>query len=210
MTIDKESQKRLFTFEKWHRKGEWSAFRESYETVKDYKPFQKTQDEIQELIQDFELNYDFPPHYSGVFISYCVNEVYPEKEIEIEIGMPFSFLGLNTKKKWKIIGDTGDIIGYEMYGGKIEVIGNVGNRLGENMKDGKIVVRGCAGDWIGEDMSGGTITIEGNAGQGVGYGMTGGKIFLNRHYDSLTNCHKSGEIYHRGLLTLKDGKKIEY
>lgn len=70
-----------------------------------------------------------------------------------------------------------------------------------------IIVEGNAGNWVGWEMKKGCITVEGNAGWGVGRWMEGGMIHLEGDYKSLYNTIVGGDIYHKGKLIVKNGKK---
>jgi len=114
-------------------------------------------------------------------------------------------------KDFKIITNylskTIDYIGYKNTK-NIDVNGNVGGLIGDGMKGGKITVNGNAGDWVGDCMEDGEITINGNARDGVGGYMEGGKIHLNGDYKSLSDYIPGGNIYHRGKLIVKNGRRL--
>lgn len=168
-------------FEKWTEKirscPSWpDMYRESYDMVGEFSPLPVTENEIQKLLDAIPYG---DKDYAGVFISYCVNEVYPYDEIRLTTNKPIGRLGaLNTRKKWAITGD-------------------VGPRTGSTMSGGEIVIDGHSGDELGSDMSGGRIIMDGNAGGHVGERMTGGEIHLNGDYYSLGDL-KGGRVYHNG------------
>ncbi len=148
----------------------------AYDMTKEFGPLPKTQEEIQALLDLIPEENASP---AGVFISYLVNEVYQYDKIELKISKPFCHLGIcNEKKKWKIVGDTGDHTGGGFSGGEMTVYGNTGRGTGVYMKGGKIAVNG-------------------NVGGSVGECMTSGEIHLNGDYESLGDL-KGGSIYHNG------------
>ena len=74
-----------------------------------------------------------------------------------------------------------------------------------------IIIQGNVGDDLGSQMSKGTIKLNGNTLASIGYGMTGGSIHLEGKYylsDHYVKYIKKGEIYHKGKLILKDGKRV--
>ena len=52
------------------------------------------------------------------------------------------------------------------------------------------------------------ITIKGNAGKDVGHAMKGGAINLDGNYEEISWAIKGGNIYHKGKLIVKDGKRL--
>jgi len=89
-----------------------------------------------------------------------------------------------------IHGNSGDVCGYAMRGGKIFIRDNAGYRTGIHMKQYKekkpvIVIGGTAGSFLGEYLAGGIIIVLGlnsedtvPVGDFCGTGMHGGKIYL--------------------------------
>jgi len=114
-------------------------------------------------------------------------------------------------KDFKIITNyltkTIDWIGYENTK-NIVVTGNAGWGVGNRMEDGEITVNGNAGWWVGWNMKDGKITINGNAGYGVGNRMEDGEIHLNGDYESLGGYISGGNIYHKGKLIVRDGRRL--
>ena len=98
-------------------------------------------------------------------------------------------------------------IGYENTK-NIVVTGNAGWGVGNRMEDGEITVNGNAGWWVGWNMKDGKITINGNAGYGVGNRMEDGEIHLNGDYESLGGYISGGNIYHKGKLIVRDGRRL--
>lgn len=118
-----------------------------------------------------------------------------------------------------IEGNAEDNVGYEMHGGEITVNGNAGYAVGWDMGGGKIIVGGNVGGYTGQHMRGGSLIVEGDAGERVGDGMgfrgrgdnkdpEGGEIHLNGKYSSLADNIRRGNIYHKGKLIVKDGKRV--
>jgi len=110
--------------------------------------------------------------------------------------------------KITINGNAGDGVGLGMKDGEITVNGNARWGVGSIMRDGKITIKGNAGWGVGGGMKGGKITIKGNAGERVGAYMEGGKIHLNGDYERLSNSISGGNIYHKGELIVKGGRKL--
>jgi len=76
----------------------------------------------------------------------------------------------------------------------------------ENAKN--IDVNGNVGWGVGNKMKRGEITVNGNAGRWVGWGMKRGKIHLNGDYEGLSDYIPGGNIYHKGKLIVKGGRKL--
>ena len=127
---------------------------------------------------------------SGFYLSKLINESIDEDFI------------IHTKHLEKLI----DCIGYNNFK-NLTINGNAGRLVGGYMKDGRIEVKGNAGDWVGYGMEGGRIEVKGNAGDGVGCEMKNGEIHINGEYEGFGNKIK-GDIYHRGKLIIKDGRKV--
>lgn len=172
----------LDAFNEWNERkkkmwGENMAVDEAYEMSAEFAPRPKTQGEIQELLDAIP---EEAVDCAGLFVSYCVNEVYPYDEIELRVDRPLDYLGArNMGKKWKLAGDVGEGSGY-------------------GMKRGEIIIEGNAGSYTGTCMKGGKIVVNGNAGVAVGHWMSGGEIRLNgESYGSITDV-EVGNIYHKG------------
>lgn len=149
----------------------------AYQMINECGPLPKTKEKIQELLNTIP---EKDAQYAGVFISYCVNEVYPGEEIKLRITRPVGYLGTkNSRKKWVIRGHAGRYVGVDMTGGEVCVEGNVEHYAGRSMKGGKIIV-------------------EGNAGNGVGLDMHGGEIHLHGNFESTSNIQGNGKIYYKG------------
>ncbi len=109
----------------------------------------------------------------GGFISYCVDNVYPEDKIELILPSDINALGTLTRKNW--------------------------------------IIHGNAGDFVGIGMQEGLIEVNGDAGKYVADGMEGGEIHLNGNYKrigSMSTEITGGEIYHKGKLIYKNGKRV--
>jgi len=76
----------------------------------------------------------------------------------------------------------------------------------ENVKN--IDVNGNVGYGVGWYMEEGKITVNGNAGNLVGNGMKGGEIHLNGDYESLSRNIFGGNIYHKGKLIVRNGRRL--
>ena len=90
----------------------------------------------------------------------------------------------------------------------ITVNGDVGDLCGLRMRSGTIHVNGNAGSDVGGNMSGGTIIIEGNVKGFIGSDMNGGKIYLNGSYGRISDFVYDGNIYHKGEIIVRNGKKL--
>ena len=89
--------------------------------------------------------------------------------------------------------------------------GNAGYHLGSDMKSGRIHIYGNAGNQLGSGMSGGEIIIEGNVGYHALHGMVGGIVRIQgeiAELERLGSCARAGDVYHKGRLIMKDGRRI--
>jgi len=185
-----------------------------YIKVEEFSPKNlKTQEEIQKFLETIGKR----EVYAGIYVSYLVNEVYPERKIKLNLKrLPrLPFLGLyNTEKTWVLKGNAGNSVGRGAKGGFIIVKGDTGEGVGEYMEGGKIIIRGrCdgyagigmkdgeiiierdVGNVVGRDMKGGTIKIKANAGDNVGVNMEGGMIEIKGNAgDAVGKCMKGGTI----------------
>jgi hypothetical protein len=69
-----------------------------------------------------------------------------------------------------------------------------------------IIVNGSVDSCVGDSMIDGNININGYAGLYVGTGLIGGTIHLNGEYECLTKWFYGGNIFHKGIQIVKDGK----
>ncbi len=176
------------TFNSWMEDMDYLCNRPNiYASLEKYDQLPDTQEKIQRFIvhEIKELEYG-RRYYLGMFISYCVNEVYEGQEIELSLNEPVNYLGWFTKKNWIINGVVGDRLGQEIISGNIIVNGNAGDYLGGWMKDGRIELNGCAGYHVGHDKK-------------------GGDIHLNDEYGSIgAQRLGGGKIYHKGKLIVNN------
>jgi formylmethanofuran dehydrogenase subunit C len=105
-------------------------------------------------------------------------------------------------------GDARSYVGNRMIGGNINVYGNVGTQTGEEMKNGLITINGDCTSNVGYNMEGGKIIVNGNAGYSPGIEMKSGVIELNGDYTKLSDHINGGDIWHRGIQIVKDGRTI--
>lgn len=185
-----------------------------------------TTPEIQKLVLDLEVYPEIvikedkngyislERNYTGIFISYVVNEKCEDKKIKIKTTEVFDDLGAFTRKDWviksnvgnftardmkegkiEVKGDGGLFQGIRMRGGQLVIKGDVDSGLGYFNQRGKIIVEGNANHGVGKLMEGGIITVKGNAGDGVGKAMKGGIIVIEGDAGSgVGDGMKGGEI----------------
>jgi len=103
-------------------------------------------------------------------------------------------------------GNAGHDVGYGMSGGEIRINGNAGMFV--SCKNGKILIDGNAGESLGYRMDCGEITVLGDVEDKLGSQMRKGAIHVGGDYKSLATDIQGGDIYHKGNLIVKDGKKV--
>jgi len=202
-----------------------------YYIAKSSAPIEIQSKEITEfslLLGEHENN-EYFEDFTGLYLNALINKS-NDKDFKIitnYLSKNIDYIGYKNRKNIDVNGNAGDWIGNGMKRGEITVNGNVGYRVGLNMEDGKITINGNAGYWVGGDMKNGEITINGNAegevglgmksgkitingnaGDYVGYGMKGGEIHLNGDYESLSDYIHGGNIYHKGKLIVKGGRRL--
>ena len=138
--------------------------------------------------------------YDGIPIS-ALQNLSPEKKIEIEIKKPWRDLGMYNRKILKIKGKAGDFLGNRMIRGRIILEGDAEDYAGYHMYDGELWINGNTGNVLGNLMRGGRIVVNGEAGNEIGYGMKGGEIWIkNLNLENLSFPEEMGpgKIY-KGL-----------
>ncbi|MCK4428912.1 MAG: hypothetical protein KAU95_00945, partial [Candidatus Aenigmarchaeota archaeon] len=173
-TKDYDSDNLLDCYKKWEKneisKGFLDAYRIAEKLLKEYKiPF-LSEDEINEFMEDANSN---KYYYRGLFFSAVINNLFKDKEINLNSDK-IKLIGYNNKDK------------------KIVVKGDCGYGIGQWMEDREIVVEGNCGDSIGHGMSGGKIKICGdkfNPKEQISYFAQKGEIY---HKDELV--WKDGEL----------------
>ena len=100
-------------------------------------------------------------------------------------------------------------VGVHMQGGSIRVERDVGT-AGWLMSGGEIDIGGCCGYRAGYYMSGGKIRIaQGCCFSLPGQRMSGGEIHVDRYKTKAPKFAQGGDIYNKGKLIMKDGRRIE-
>ncbi|MCH7850993.1 MAG: hypothetical protein IH845_05105, partial [Nanoarchaeota archaeon] len=108
-----------------------------------------------------------------------------------------------------LIKDPLPLLGYRNKGRTVTIDGNCDGGIGYEMESGKLIIKGNVESDLGDHMKGGEIIIEGNTGVDTGFRMLGGIIRLEGEYISVDiDNFIGGEIYHKGKLKFKDGKKV--
>jgi glutamate synthase domain-containing protein 3 len=93
-----------------------------------------------------------------------------------------------------IHGNTGDIVGQALQGGKVFIRGSAGNRVGIQMREYSdrrpwLVIGEGVGDYLAEYMAGGRVMVlglgheEAPVGNFVATGMVGGKVYVKGRLD---------------------------
>lgn len=146
-------------------------------------------------LKKFEQEKGF--EYLGYFLSLLTNN---SDETNFNICLNYlenRLIGLGYKNKEKNIVFHGDVEGlfcHKMESGIIELKGN------------------CFGD-IGTEMEGGKIYVFGDIHIGIssiGHRMLGGEIHIGGEYDAIIPDRTyGGNIYHKGKLIVKDGRRIQ-
>jgi len=149
-----------------------------YIKVEEFSPKNlKTQEEIQKFLETIGKR----EVYAGIYVSYLVDEVYPERKIKLNLKrLPrLPFLGLyNTEKTWVLKGNAGNSVGRGAKGGTIKIEGDAGDDIRTDMEGGIIEIKGIIlGDAY---MKGGRIIAHDIRGS-VGNGMTGGTVIVKKH-----------------------------
>lgn len=80
--------------------------------------------------------------------------------------------------------------------------------IGYKNKEKNIIINGNVGYGLGYDMRGGTITVNGNIEDALGSWLRGGIFYINGYFAFLSNLIEGGDIYHKGQLIVKNGKRI--
>ena len=148
--------------------------------------------------------------FTGWYLSALINSS-RDKDFKIitnYLSKTIHHIGYENTKNIDVNGNAGDYVGDRMKDGKITVNGNAGWGVGWNMEGGKITVNGNARWGVGEGMKNGEITVNGNAGDWVGNGMKRGEIHLNGDYESLSRNIFGGNIYHKGKLIVRNGRRL--
>ena len=115
----------LDCYEEWKKKERMMRIPESYQTAtkllkKHRIPF-LSEDEVNEFVENTEINKHL---WGGIFISTVINELYKDREINLDVS-DLNCLGCyNKNKKIVVKGDCGAGTGIEMKGGKIKIYGN--------------------------------------------------------------------------------------
>ncbi|MFH0860795.1 MAG: hypothetical protein V1921_06305 [Candidatus Altiarchaeota archaeon] len=106
---------------------------------------------------------------------------------------------LDGGKKIVINGDAGHFAGDEMIEGIVHIKGNTLNMAGQGMEGGRLIVDGSTGDELGEYMLGGEIHVKGNAGKNTCEKMSGGIITIDRNVGANAGwLMKGGSIHVKG------------
>jgi len=168
-------------------------------------------------------------YYAGEYLSALINAS-NEQDITIHsegLIQPLHYFGYKNEKNICVYGDLGDSCGLQMKKGSLIVHGDVGSHCGESIEGGTLQVMGSAGIMCGSQMDGGTVIVEknvshlagsamnngtliinGNAEHELGGLMRGGTIHLKGTYGGQSQSMTGGDIYHKGKLIVKDGKKV--
>ncbi len=182
-------------FKKWDdsRYGKWGFIseEEAYAKVGEFGPLPSTVKDVNDFLSAVE------EPMAGLFASYCLNELCPETEIELEICpnyKRFDFLGAYNKgKNWKIRGNGGDKAGYGMSGGTLEIDRYAGEKVGEWQSGGELVVNGWVGKYAGYLMKdGGKLVVNGDAGAFVAKWMNGGSVTIAGNTDGWVGTDMEG------------------
>ena len=142
------------------------------------------------ILGDYQDNKKFVK--KGFYLSYLINK-----------SNDYKFIIYTNHLATKV-----DRIGYKNNGKYITVKGDAGDEVGNSMKDGKVNVFGNAGDYVGWSMKGGKIIIKGDVGDHLGSNLSGGEIHVYGDYRLLPSDINGGNIYHKGKLIVKDGRKL--
>ncbi len=154
---------------------------------------------------------------AGIFLSALVVTHYEKTKKVTEpyilitelLETKLDYLGChNRAAEIEIIGNAGDKVGREMFGGKIVVKGNVGLLCGGSMSGGTIIAE-KSGSSLGGFMSGGKIFVK-DADITCGFQMTGGEIHIAREYSFLIDSNNAygGSIYYANKLIFHNGDKV--
>jgi len=200
---DKDLEALCKNYEKWlefpdHLEYEFEKLYSRAKKLKQ-KPTSKEITNLSILLPKYQDHKYFD--YSGIFISYLINESEEENFSIITTGLErlLNYIGLYNKKDIVINSDAGCGVGYKMQSGEIHVEGDVGDSVGWGMKNGKIYVKGNAGNWVGEGMQSGEIHVKGNVGSSVGLGMQSGEIHVDGNAGNLVGeGMKNGKIHVKG------------
>jgi hypothetical protein len=137
----------------------------------------------------------------------CLGEEMNSGEILVNGNADYGIGGCMCGGKITINGNAGEELGGRASGGVIILNGNAGHGVGSNNEGGLIIINGNCAGLVGEEMTNGVIIINGNSAAGVGEYMTGGIIHLNEDYELSQNI-QGGDIYHKGKLIVKDGRRV--
>ena len=80
-------------------------------------------------------------------------------------------------------------------------------KLGYKNNGKTLVIEGDVGNYLGTRMENGKIILKGNAKGSIGLFMKGGSIYFEQEWAS-QGYSECGEIYHKGKLIVKDGKRV--
>jgi len=188
-----------------------------YNMCKDYVPSEYSSRDITQFcvaLLRYESDFREPrrcfSQCAGLYISALINQC-PEKTVTVmtkHLTFKIHSLGIRNEDHIIIVqGDAGDDLGGQMSGGKIVVENNAEECLGYNMSGGEIVVHGDIKGKIGGFIQ----YHNSNPGPGTtpqGPRMYGGIIRIEGNYDKLTTNLQGGNIYHKGKLIVKDGKRV--
>jgi len=141
----------------------------------------------------------------------------PEDSITVythALNTPLDSLGVFNTRDLVVNGPVGAHLGLGMKCGSIELHGNAEGdghntqgAIGQGMCGGQITVYGNVG-YVGTDMRGGEVVVRGDVGKFLGYRMRGGVIHIEGEYESLCEDIRGGDIYHKGIQIVKDGKRV--
>ena len=162
---------------------------------------------------------------TGIYLSDCIQRC-REKEVEIcTLVYPHSpeLIASYIKNKTLIVrGDLGELPSIE--GGRVEVYGNAHNP-GDFMQRGELIIHGgesLESRQVAFNMTGGRLVIEGEIRNRIGCAMCGGEVHvesgtkeeLYRKIFDIKTSHTRpptislGNIYWRGELVVKDGRRV--
>ena len=218
-----EQNRGLPTFESSH-----------YKKCKELLPKQYTAKDIEQFSKLLRIFHDRPGPFStvandaGLYLSSLINNSDEDRFIIHAYNSNLNNLGYQNTKHITVKGDIGWTLGKQMIEGEINVHGNANAFAGVTMHSGKILIHGDAEMMSGHDMDGGELIINGNtgeyiahmmnngkivingkAGNYVGNKMNGGEIHLNGECASIASTTEGGNIYHKGVQIVKDGKRVK-
>jgi len=80
--------------------------------------------------------------------------------------------------------------------------------LGYQNNGHSIIIRGSAGKSLGSHMSKGKIIVQDTVGKETAWNLKGGVIRIHGELQGLDNYIAGGDIYHKGVQIIKDGKRV--